>query len=620
MAKKAKKAKRGKVTKPIAEQPQEQVQHQPPPGAVEQRFDPVWAIGCIVVTAAAFFLRFFWLGLKPFHHDEGVNGWFLTTLFRDGVYRYDPANYHGPTLYYISLAFAKVFGLETVPVRWSMAIWGVLMVVLVLFLRKYIGKTGALAGAALVALSPGMVFISRYFIHEIFFVFLSLSLVVAVVYFIDRRRAGPFAIGWTALLLLVCFFPSTLHLAGALSGADGSGFTLYGTIFLLIEAVLVTFVIRMLMTWRDGRPIYMMLASASVALFFATKETAFITLGTMLIAVLCVVLWRKFYGSGLGLEENDSIDDSGLTFARFGEAMGGKADRILLITIAAVVFIYVSVLFFSSFFTFPDGIGRAFEAYKIWTKTGTRDHSDNSFYTYLKWAWEIEAPIVILSAVGTLIAFVKARHRFAMFVGMWTFGLFLAYSLIPYKTPWLALSFLLPACIVGGYAINEIAKLKDPAGGVTAGLLALAAFGILGYKTYDLNFVRYDDDSLPYVYAHTRRGFLDMVGEIDRYAETSQKGNDLRIDIVSPDYWPLVWYLKDYKGAGFSGRLVENPTAEMIVAKKRDQDAEITRRYSANYKYVGTYPLRPGVDLVLLVRREIADNKTLEINQMNLSR
>ena len=65
---------------------------------------------------------------------------------------------------------------------------------------------------------------------------------------------------------------------------------------------------------------------------------------------------------------------------------------------------------------------------------------------------------------------------------------------------------------------------------------------------------------------------------------------------------------------------MENPTAEMIVAKKRDQDAEITRRYSANYKYVGTYPLRPGVDLVLLVRRAIADNKTLAINQMNLSR
>ena len=498
-----------------------------------------------------------------------------------------------------------------------MAIWGVLMVVLVLFLRKYIGKTGALAGAALVALSPGMVFISRYFIHEIFFVFLSLSLVVSVVFFIDRRRAGPFAIGWTALLLLVCFFPSTLHIAGLLAGENGSGFTFYGALFLVVEAVLVAFVMRMLMTWRDGRPIYMMLASASVALFFATKETAFITLGSLLIAVPCVVLWRKFYGKDRWPEPNNDIDDSGLTFARFGEAMADKADRILIITIAAVVFIYVSALFFTSFFTFPEGIGRAFEAYNIWTKTGTRDHSDNNFYTYLDWAWKIEAPIVILSAIGTLIAFVKSRHRFAMFAGLWTVGLLLAYSLIPYKTPWLALSFLLPGCIVGGYAINEIAKLKDPQGKVMAGLVALVAFGVLGYKTYDLNFVRYDDDSIPYVYAHTRRGFLDMVNEIERYAESSGKGKDMRIDIVSPDYWPLVWYLRDYKGAGFSGRLVDNPTAEMIVAEERDQDAEGKRRYAANYRFVGTYQLRPGVDLMLLVRKEIADANTQDMNQAN---
>ena len=82
-------------------------------------YDIGWLASCAVVTAIATFLRFYWLGLKPFHHDEGVNGFFLKTLFDKGTYAYDPANYHGPTLYYISLAFAKVFGLETVPVRSS---------------------------------------------------------------------------------------------------------------------------------------------------------------------------------------------------------------------------------------------------------------------------------------------------------------------------------------------------------------------------------------------------------------------------------------------------------------------------------------------------------------------
>jgi Predicted membrane-bound mannosyltransferase len=143
------------------------------PTAVEpvetQTRDWTWLIGCAAITALAAAFRFIALDLKPFHHDEGVNGFFLTTLFRDGVYKYDPANYHGPTLYYIALLFAKVFGLETEPVRASVAIWGVLMVVLCFYLCPYIGKTASLFAGLFVAVSPGMVFIlailfTRYFL------------------------------------------------------------------------------------------------------------------------------------------------------------------------------------------------------------------------------------------------------------------------------------------------------------------------------------------------------------------------------------------------------------------------------------------------------------------------
>ncbi len=78
-----------------------------------ESFDFPWLIGCVVVTLVAVFWRFWQLELKPLHHDEGVNGFFLITFFRDSVYKYDPANYHGPDLYYFALAFAKMFGLNT---------------------------------------------------------------------------------------------------------------------------------------------------------------------------------------------------------------------------------------------------------------------------------------------------------------------------------------------------------------------------------------------------------------------------------------------------------------------------------------------------------------------------
>jgi predicted membrane-bound mannosyltransferase len=206
-----------------------------------------------------------------------------------------------------------------------------------------------------------------------------------------------------------------------------------------------------------------------------------------------------------------------------------------------------------------------------------------------------------------------------MFTGLWAFGLAAAYTIIPYKTPWLALSFLLPMCIVAGYGINELAAARDIPRKLLAAVLAVAASGVLAYQTYELNFVRYDDNDMPYIYAHTKREFLDMMNKIEYYAEKSGRGKGATIEIVSPDYWPMVWYTRDFEHANYSGQLVDANTAEMIVAKKDDQDQEVIKRYSAHYKYVGTYPLRPGVDLVLLVRKDLADKDTQELYRINNS-
>ncbi len=642
--------------------------------AKDKSLDLGWLISCAAITALAVALRFIHLGLKPFHHDEGVNGWFLTNLFRDGVYKYDPENYHGPTLYYITLGFVNVFGLETIPVRWSVAIWGVLMVVLAFWLRRYIGKIGALFAGLFLALSPGMVYISRYFIHEIFFVFLALAVVIAILQFIHREKAGPFAVGWISLILMVCFLPSTIYLS-AMVGTPGS-ISSQAAFFVLfaLQAALVFFVVRMLLTWQEGRPIYLLLAASSVSLIFATKETGFITLGTMLIAVVCVVIWQKLNAAELlrtptnrliaifalpvvvavykydvivegikwfssefinndasgetvsylvaflavltiavfaafavryiqgGSEPSDMDDPS---FERFNTGMGKGIDLVLVLLSSAVAFIYIWIIFFTSFFSYPEGVGKSIEAYAIWTKTGTKDHTQNGEFAYLRWMLEIDAPLLIMSVVGLLIALLYAKHRFAIFVGLWALGLFLAYSIIPYKTPWLMLSFTLPMCIVAGYAINELASSKEIWSRVAAGGLGILSCVILSWQTYDLNFVRYDDERMPYVYAHTDREFLDMVNAIEEFAELSGKGKEAKIQIVSPDYWPLTWYLRDHKNTVFHGKMADADGAELIVAKKNQQETEATQKFGREYLLHGNYKLRPGVELMVLVRNDL---------------
>ena len=651
--------------------------------------DRVW-LGCSVfVVALATFLRFYDLALKPFHHDEGVNGFFLKNLIVDGTYKYDPANYHGPTLYYISLAFSKLFGMDTIPVRASVAVFGVLTVVLVLYLKRYIGRTGSLLAALFLALSPGMVFISRYFIHEISFVFLSLAIVVAVLFFIEKKSAGYGAVAWMALLLLVAFLPSALNLASYLGGKDQTAVWVFRIVLMLAESVLAYFVVRMLLSWDDGCPIYLILAGASFSLLFATKETAFITLGTMAIACICVVIWRRFrpaapldqysmkvvlaahaflvvtilfynaaiidgakwvyntiafnpfrppevfvFGSIIFLtvaavaawimfilemrrsNETEFAEPVDLTFSNFRRSLGDNRNAILIIGATATAAIYLFVLFFTSFFTYADGISKAFEAYAIWTKTGNKDHTMHGYLGYVKWGLKVESPLLILSALGILIAFVKAKHKFAMFAALWALGLFAAYSIIPYKTPWLALSFLLPMCIVAGYALGELFESKQINLKAVAAILTAAGCAVLVYQTYMLNFVRYDDDEMVYVYAHTRRGFLDLMREVDKYATKSGKGKDAVIEIASPDYWPMTWYTKDYTKANYFGNAVDATTAEMVITKKNDQDAVAIQKYSQHYKYVGVYPLRPGVNLVLLVRKDLAEPSAQDVNKI----
>lgn len=578
-----------------------------------------WLICGIIITLLAAFWRFYDLALKPLHHDEGVNGYFLVTLFREGIYKYDPSNYHGPTLYYISLAFTKLFGLETFWIRASVGIFGVLMVVMVLFLRKYIGTVGSLCAALFLALSPGMVYISRYFIHEIFFVFCSLGIVLGVLFFIEGRKPQIWATVSMTLLLLVCFMPSVMNVGNIVGDDNATLLWILRIGVFAIEAFLVFLVMRMLLNWDDGKPIYLILASASTALFFATKETAFITLGTMIIAFFCIWIWRKIYVSFFGkIKINELEPLEIITWNRFIERCN-ESDMRLIVSVVIVVFIYVSVLFFSSFFTYWNGVSGAFEAYAFWTKTGTDDHTQNGNLAFVKWLGKVESPILILSAVGTLIAFFKGRHKFAMFAGLWAFGLFAAYTIIPYKTPWLALSFVLPMCLVAGYGINEITRQKDVALQAFGGLLIFVAVGVLGYQTYDLNFQRYDNDEMPYVYAHTKRGFLDLIKKIEYYAQKSGKGKDATIEIVSPEYWSMPWYMREFPHANFQGKIVDANTAEMIVAKKDDQEADIAINYASHYKKAGEYPLRPGVDLILLVRSNLADSdaKTIYPEEVN---
>jgi uncharacterized protein (TIGR03663 family) len=559
-----------------------------------------WLILSAAILLVAALPRLYDLDLVPLHHDEGVNGNFLVRLVRDGYYHYDPANYHGPTLYYFAAVFPWIlrllfgpnaqnhYGLTTIAIRCIPAFFGLGTIGLIFSLRRNLGSIATLVAAFLLAISPGSVYLSRYFIHETLFVFFTLGIVVASLKY-----------------------------------------------------------------YEEANPTYLILAAVSAALLFATKETALISAAVLVIAVITtqVYRWMWSYSSGQAKRKKKRGSDGALS--DFVEKGGGSTRLAIWVVVALVVFIAVNVLFYSSFFTnYPQGVYDSLKTFQFWTKTGKEAHV-HPFTTYIWWLLQQESPLLVLGAMGAILVVLRPVKSFALFSALWAFGLMAAYSLIAYKTPWLALNFIIPLALCSGvtceWIYEELGKWemsKEVRAAVVVGVL-LVAIGPLpglarifdevmslnpwpglapalkqselhgktfipGYQTIDLNFINYDNDNryYVYVYAHTRRETLRLVDEINKIAQRTHQGAQTGITIVSPDYWPLPWYLRDYSRVGYHGRMTTS--VEPIIIAKQDQVTEVQATFGDGYQQVqsgvnpaGSFPLRPGVDLLLYTRREL---------------
>ena len=111
-----------------------------------------------------------------------------------------------------------------------------------------------------------------------------------------------------------------------------------------------------------------------------------------------------------------------------------------------------------------------------------------------------------------------------MFSALWAVGMLAAYSLIPYKTPWLTLNMLAPLAICAGHACDLAWRLRRRAKTALA-VAALVALGLSTGQALVLNFRDYDNDRNPYVYAHTSREVLRLVDRLAQLQAAHGRGS-----------------------------------------------------------------------------------------------
>lgn len=181
----------------------------------------LFVAGVVVCSAIAF--RMTDLTARPMHADEGVLAAKFGELLEQGHYPYDATEYHGPALAWLTYPLVKLVGvnhyaeLSETHLRMVAAICGLLVVVTPLFLTDALGRWSALTAAALTAISPAMVYYSRYFIPEMLLTALTgLTLVFGYRYARTQRVQWAYAAAVsaglmiltkeTAVIAIACFF------------------------------------------------------------------------------------------------------------------------------------------------------------------------------------------------------------------------------------------------------------------------------------------------------------------------------------------------------------------------------------------------------------------------------
>ncbi len=501
------------------------------------------ALALAVVFAGLVALRFLWLTERPIHHDESVNFWMLERLLVHGDYRYDPTNYHGPSLYYVQVIVTWVAallqyglgGFEPFSIQgtneWSLrtgiASAGSLLILAPLLARRWLGSAGAVAAGLLLGASASFLYYSRDFIHETYLVSLALVIWIAALHYGRSRAPGA--------LDLIAF---------------------------------------------------------ATAVAFCTKETAVLTFSALVVSrTLAEMLCADRSGSLLA----SAVEPWRRDFRAVRPQVGS----------AVVVLVGTWFLLFSSFLRNMAGPLDSFEAFRPWFEEAVASgHEKPAGYFVTDVLGRYEPAMLAAGALG-LVAAGLTRSRIGIQLAAWTLILFGGYSAIPYKTPWLALNFLLPLGLLGGWGCGQLwdlclrleGQLRSVArGGLAAAFTLLLALQL--QQAWPVVFREYDLDSHALVYSQTRRTALPLVREVERYLDTLG-GEPPAIEVVAPEYWPLPFYFRNREKANFWGRLdgVELDGVAVVIAVS-GQRHELLERLGDRYQR-SEYDLRPGVILDL---------------------
>jgi uncharacterized protein (TIGR03663 family) len=527
------------------------------------------AYGGLVLFAIA--TRFWDLGSRALHHDESLHSLYSWYLYVGRGYVHDPMM-HGPFQFEGTALIFLLFGASDYTARMLAAIFGVWIVISPYFLRRELGRLGALVASALFAVSPSFLYFSRFAREAIYFAGWELLVVIAIFGYLRTRQKS---------------YLYLLALGTILAYATKETIFITGVIFLgffVLETVASRLAGRSPVGWSALKSISLRDWGIMAAIFLG----------------LYVVMYTTFFTNPKGIISGSW---GAITYwlAQQGVQRGGQPWFYYLLLIPLYEFLpLLSALGGLVFLIVRRRLSRMsifFWFNVVWFV--------GAFLIY-SWAGEkmpwldlpVLEPLTLLGAMS--IAGLLRRIPLARFSGgpglvalvldglvavVLLGGLIAAPPLAGTQLGMQAselqgLAMLLLLAALVGALVMVGAKNGSAAALVPAGLGVMVALLVLTIHTgWGVAYARGDIPQDMLVYVQTSPDVPHVVQEINRISQQTGAGKDLKI-LLDGGYtenvggqtishesiaWPFEWYLRDYKNKSYYSKTFPTPTDAAVI-------------------------------------------------------
>ncbi len=540
-------------------------------------------IAYAILLLLTVFTRFDHLGAKPHHHDESMHSFYSYQLFHDGDYQYDPMM-HGPFQFHGNAFMYYLFGVSNATSRYLAAFFGILTVILAIFLRPFLGRWGAFLATAMIVFSPSFMYFDRFCREDAYICGATFLMMVFLFRYYRSRR--PLDLWWAALGFTIAFCTKesmflTIAVIGTylfirlLPWADvliAGGLTAFGIltqiiipkgadfrlgIFLLLLVVALGYtVFQLFLRWQEN----MKKEKAESALWEIICGLGFEKISWSLLAVLgwwvvTLLILRVFPHFGVNFPLPFSclwvLVYLGILFwfcwlwlKNTVPALTGS------IAIGSIVFTLLFTTFFTVGATQPDFWSRmhgllnaiyngAFGGLEYWWGQQGVHRGDEPWYYYLIQLPANELVSFLFSIAAMAYYTLFKRQNFPLFLSYWYLGSLVLFSWAGEKMPWLIIHPLLPALLLSAYFMGQIIESRPLAQfGKAARLAAMAVFGLLiSYSLHSavlLSFYHEANPVEPLVYVQSGPDCQEVEQIIRRisYGETGGPNPDAPVGVT----------------------------------------------------------------------------------------